>query len=175
MQFLLQIGGIRFLYDNLVESLNQFRNSPGFGCILAHSMGLGKTLQLISFTDIFMRYTGAKTVLCIVPINTLQNWVAEFDQWLPARNNQQVNTRPQSNESSRAGESSQDTNSEGQSNGQAGGVQKQFRTFRLFVVNDMHKTTDSRLGVIGKLFFCLIQHRYHKLQVFTTFWVKIGS
>ena len=150
MPFHFQIGGIRFLYDNLVESLNRFGTSPGFGCILAHSMGLGKTLQLISFTDIFMRYTGAKTVLCIVPINTLQNWVAEFDQWLPARTKQNVCKRGQSNEEgSRADENSQDTNSE--SNGQAGGGgQKQFRTFRLFVVNDMHKTTDSRLSVIGE-------------------------
>uniref|UniRef100_K1QU65 Helicase ARIP4 n=1 Tax=Magallana gigas TaxID=29159 RepID=K1QU65_MAGGI len=29
-----QIGGVRFLYDNLIESLSRFHNSPGFGCIL---------------------------------------------------------------------------------------------------------------------------------------------
>lgn len=78
-----QIGGIRFLYDNLVESLKRFANSAGFGCVLAHSMGLGKTLQVISFTDIVLRYTTARRVLCIVPINTLQNWIAEYDMWLP--------------------------------------------------------------------------------------------
>nr|XP_033325111.1 uncharacterized protein LOC117219783 isoform X2 [Megalopta genalis] len=78
-----QIGGIRFLYDNIVESIDRYKNSSGFGCILAHSMGLGKTLQVASFCDIFFRCTTAKTVLCIMPINTLQNWLAEFNMWLP--------------------------------------------------------------------------------------------
>ncbi|RWS14079.1 helicase ARIP4-like protein [Dinothrombium tinctorium] len=80
-----QIGGIRFLYDNLIENLSQFDRSLGYGCILAHSMGLGKTLQIISFIDIFLTYTSARHVLCIVPINTLQNWIAEFDMWLPVK------------------------------------------------------------------------------------------
>ena len=79
-----QIGGIRFLYDNVVESLDQFSISAGFGCILAHSMGLGKTFQVIAFSDVFLRNTGAKTVLIIVPINTIQNWMAEYNSWLPS-------------------------------------------------------------------------------------------
>lgn len=78
-----QIGGIRFLYDNLVESLERFSSSSGFGCILAHSMGLGKTLQVISFIDVLFRHTQAHTVLAIVPVNTLQNWLSEFNQWVP--------------------------------------------------------------------------------------------
>lgn len=78
-----QIGGIRFLYDNIVESIERFKTSSGFGCILAHSMGLGKTMQVASFCDIFFRCTSSRTVLCIMPINTLQNWLAEFNMWLP--------------------------------------------------------------------------------------------
>lgn len=66
----LQIGGIRFLYDNLVESMERFSSSSGFGCILAHSMGLGKTLQVISFIDVLFRHTQAHTVLAIVPVST---------------------------------------------------------------------------------------------------------
>lgn len=64
-----KVGGIRFLYDNLVESLERYKSSSGFGCILAHSMGLGKTLQVISFIDILLRNTEAHTVLAIVPVS----------------------------------------------------------------------------------------------------------
>ncbi|CAB1336294.1 unnamed protein product [Coregonus sp. 'balchen'] len=67
------IGGIRFLYDNLVESLERFKRSSGFGCILAHSMGLGKTLQVISFIDILLKHTQAHTVLAIVPVHILND------------------------------------------------------------------------------------------------------
>lgn len=66
----LKIGGIRFMFDNIVESIKHYETSRGFGCILAHSMGLGKTLQVISFIDVFLKHTGAKTVLCVVPVMT---------------------------------------------------------------------------------------------------------
>ena len=59
------------MYDNIVETLSNFDASPGFGCILAHSMGLGKTLQVISFVDVFLRFTSARTVLCVVPVSGL--------------------------------------------------------------------------------------------------------
>lgn len=47
-------------------------------------------LQVVGFTDVFMKHTCAKTVLIIVPINTLQNWINEFDMWLPSKANIQV-------------------------------------------------------------------------------------
>ena len=55
-----QIGGVRFLYDNIVESLTGFSASQGYGCILAHSMGLGKLnfIYIIMFivkTDIYVQ------------------------------------------------------------------------------------------------------------------------
>uniref|UniRef100_A0A4W4ERE5 RAD54 like 2 n=1 Tax=Electrophorus electricus TaxID=8005 RepID=A0A4W4ERE5_ELEEL len=116
-----QIGGIRFLYDNLVESLERFKNGWGFGCILAHSMGLGKTLQVISFIDILLRHTGAHTVLAIVPVNTLHNWLAEFNLWVPTPEALPLNNDP---------------------------TYITPRTFKVHILNDEHKTTATRSKVV---------------------------
>ncbi|XP_076857381.1 helicase ARIP4-like, partial [Brachyhypopomus gauderio] len=116
-----QIGGVRFLYDNLVESLRRFRSGSGFGCILAHSMGLGKTLQVISFIDILLRHTGAHTVLAIVPVNTLHNWLAEFNLWVPPPEALPPDTDP---------------------------AHITPRTFKVHILNDEHKTTAARCKVV---------------------------
>lgn len=116
-------GGVRFLYDNVVESINRFESSSGFGCILAHSMGLGKTLQIVTFCDIFLRHTPARTVLCIMPINTLQNWMAEFNMWVPTEENA--------------------PNSPLHAHGEV-----RPRNFNLHVLNDSHKTLVARAKVI---------------------------
>jgi len=118
-----QIGGVRFLYDNVVESVSRYSQSPGFGCILAHSMGLGKTMQIVSFIDIFLSHTPAKKVLCIVPINTIQNWLAEFNYWLPAKG-----------ESSRISENGTDVKN---------------REFPIHVLNDSLKNLPQRAAVIA--------------------------
>jgi len=78
-----QIGGIRFMYDCIIENLTKVKSYEGIGCVLSHSMGLGKTLQVIAFSEIFLRVTPHRTILCIVPVNTIQNWISEFDNWLP--------------------------------------------------------------------------------------------
>uniref|UniRef100_A0AAR2JYD4 RAD54 like 2 n=1 Tax=Pygocentrus nattereri TaxID=42514 RepID=A0AAR2JYD4_PYGNA len=114
-----QIGGIRFLYDNLVETLKRFHSGSGSGCILAHSMGLGKTLQVISFIDIVLRHTGAHTVLAIV--NTLQNWLAEFNLWIPPPEALPPDTDP---------------------------AYITPRTFKVHILNDEHKTTSTRAKVV---------------------------
>ncbi|XP_023947915.1 uncharacterized protein LOC112052903 [Bicyclus anynana] len=116
-----QIGGVRFLFDNIIESVQRFSTSTGFGCILAHSMGLGKTLQIVCFCDIFLRHTNSKTVLCIMPINTLQNWVAEFNMWLPL----------------------DATNSPLAAHGEV-----RPRNFPIYVLNDSHKTLQMRAKVV---------------------------
>ena len=53
-------------------------------------------MQIISFVDILLTHTVARSVLCIVPINTIQNWMAEFNFWLPEEvrdSDQTVQTR----------------------------------------------------------------------------------
>lgn len=69
-----QCDGIRFLWNNVFESIDAIQNKKeqGSGCILAHCMGLGKTLQVISFIHTIFNYdqiTKVRTCLVLCPIN----------------------------------------------------------------------------------------------------------
>lgn len=71
-----QVDGIKFLFKNCFE-----KNS---GCILAHCMGLGKTLQVISLihTVINSREYETNKILVLCPISTIMNWKEEIVRWL---------------------------------------------------------------------------------------------
>ncbi|XP_050055172.1 transcriptional regulator ATRX homolog isoform X3 [Aphis gossypii] len=79
-----QMKGIKFLWNSVFESLSRIKEHKGNGSILAHCMGLGKTLQIISLIHTLFRYseTGIKTVLIITPNATIENWCKEFHKWL---------------------------------------------------------------------------------------------
>ncbi|KAK8487918.1 hypothetical protein V6N11_014375 [Hibiscus sabdariffa] len=82
-----QIAGIRFMWENIIQSITKVKSGDkGLGCILAHTMGLGKTLQVIAFLYTAMRSVdlGLKTALIVTPVNVLHNWRQEFMKWKPA-------------------------------------------------------------------------------------------
>lgn len=80
-----QVEGIKFMYDCCYGSVDDLNKGlPGSGCILAHCMGLGKTLQLITLLHTVICYPQLKTdkVLVICPKSTVMNWKEEIERWL---------------------------------------------------------------------------------------------
>ncbi|EDS34030.1 transcriptional regulator ATRX [Culex quinquefasciatus] len=80
-----QANGIKFMFDACFESLERARNSKGSGCILAHCMGLGKTLQVVTLCHTLLsnsESTGVERILVICPLSTVLNWVNEFRIWM---------------------------------------------------------------------------------------------
>jgi transcriptional regulator ATRX len=78
-----QCDGIRFLWNNVFESIDAIENKKqqGSGCILAHCMGLGKTLQVISFIHTIFNYdkiTNVRTCLVLCPINAGKKEIFRF-------------------------------------------------------------------------------------------------
>eukprot|EP01063_Lacrimia_lanifica_P039981 TRINITY_DN8929_c0_g1_i3.p1 TRINITY_DN8929_c0_g1~~TRINITY_DN8929_c0_g1_i3.p1 ORF type:complete len:719 (+),score=291.62 TRINITY_DN8929_c0_g1_i3:81-2237(+) len=68
-----QIDGVRFMYRHIAVN--------GQGCMLAHSMGLGKSAQVVVLTSLVMKYNAVKTLLLVTPKSTLPGWCAEFPLW----------------------------------------------------------------------------------------------
>ncbi|XP_020296025.1 transcriptional regulator ATRX-like isoform X2 [Pseudomyrmex gracilis] len=79
-----QAEGIKFMWDACFESLERTKTTSGSGCIIAHCMGLGKTLQIIALTHTLLTHeeTGIKTVLVVCPLSTVLNWRQEYETWL---------------------------------------------------------------------------------------------
>jgi SNF2 family DNA or RNA helicase len=81
---------------NILFSMSKAKTSIG-GCILAHNMGLGKSLSCVALLHALFHHPSLKssgttrrlvhTVLLVVPVNTLANWENEFDKWTGSMRN----------------------------------------------------------------------------------------
>ncbi|KUI62635.1 Protein CHROMATIN REMODELING 20 [Cytospora mali] len=86
-----QIDGVRFMWDQLLSESNQ-------GCLLAHTMGLGKTMQVVTLlTAIQDAATSSdpkvscqipdhlkeSRTLILCPAGLLNNWMDELLYWAP--------------------------------------------------------------------------------------------
>ena len=60
-----QLDGARFMFENVVRSLSALSaGDNGGGCVLAHSMGLGKSMQVVTLLHTLLRKrAGARAVL----------------------------------------------------------------------------------------------------------------
>ncbi|XP_066504540.1 transcriptional regulator ATRX isoform X2 [Hoplias malabaricus] len=78
-----QVDGVQFIWDCCCESVKKVKKSEGSGCILAHCMGLGKTLQVVTFlhTMLLCEKLEFTTALVVCPLNTVLNWLNEFEKW----------------------------------------------------------------------------------------------
>ncbi|XP_050984110.1 transcriptional regulator ATRX [Labeo rohita] len=78
-----QVDGVQFMWDCCCESVKKVEKSCGSGCILAHCMGLGKTLQVVTFlhTVLLCEKLNFTTALVVCPLNTVLNWLNEFEKW----------------------------------------------------------------------------------------------
>ncbi|XP_055015497.1 transcriptional regulator ATRX isoform X2 [Boleophthalmus pectinirostris] len=78
-----QVDGVQFMWDCCCESVKKVKKSAGSGCILAHCMGLGKTLQVVTFlhTLLLCEKLDFTTALVVCPLNTVLNWLNEFEKW----------------------------------------------------------------------------------------------
>uniref|UniRef100_A0A6Q2YIC0 DNA helicase n=1 Tax=Esox lucius TaxID=8010 RepID=A0A6Q2YIC0_ESOLU len=78
-----QVDGVQFMWDCCCESVKKTKTSSGSGCILAHCMGLGKTLQVVTLvhTLLLCEKLEFSTALIVCPLNTVLNWLNEFEKW----------------------------------------------------------------------------------------------
>lgn len=87
-----QVEGIRFLWNIVFETMDKTNNTDGTGCILAHRMGIGKTLQIITliYTILCHVKLNIKTFLIICPPGLIYNWMDEIYKWLKDIDNGEV-------------------------------------------------------------------------------------
>lgn len=80
-----QKEGLQFMWDKCFENIEMLeKGRQGSGCLLAHCMGLGKTLQAVALVHTLFSHqqqTKIHRVLILMPINVQLNWRGEFKKW----------------------------------------------------------------------------------------------
>ncbi|KAI2639781.1 P-loop containing nucleoside triphosphate hydrolase protein [Hypomontagnella submonticulosa] len=97
-----QVDGVRFMWDRIVGSKEQNRQLEGQGCLLAHTMGLGKSMQVVtllvaiseaaksgdeSISSQIPDHLRQSKTLFLVPASLVDNWIDEFLLWAPQGHN----------------------------------------------------------------------------------------
>lgn len=103
-----QVDGVKFMWNTTFDDLSTFsatqtdqanedsKIEATKGCILAHNMGLGKTLQVVTLIHTLLCHPALRyrkqgssiksrmisRVLLVVPVNVLENWKHEFAKWI---------------------------------------------------------------------------------------------
>ncbi|XP_045521846.1 uncharacterized protein LOC123712689 [Pieris brassicae] len=80
-----QYEGVKFMWDACFETVERVSGGhPGSGCILAHCMGLGKTLQVLALLHTVLTHPmlNIRRVLVCCPLSTVLNWVDEIHKWI---------------------------------------------------------------------------------------------
>lgn len=144
-----QIDGIRFMYECCYGSVNSLKEHPGSGCILAHCMGLGKTLQLIALLHTVISYPQLKTnkVLVICPKSTVLNWKEEIERWLrPIRGGRKLKLLQFQDQSTieQKLEILREWNKCGNESGRAGCLLLGYEAFRMLVFAHTQKKAKQR-------------------------------
>ncbi len=69
------------MWKKVVEEAESRNDRHMPGCILAHHMGLGKTLSTIVFLLRFFKEKKGRRAMVVCPPTLIANWVREFDKW----------------------------------------------------------------------------------------------
>ena len=85
-----QRDGVKFMYECVMGlRASVHTNKAHTGCLLAHEMGLGKTLQVIALIWTLLKQSPfkrgmptVKRVIVCVPASLVGNWAGEFKKWL---------------------------------------------------------------------------------------------
>lgn len=87
-----QVEGIRFIWNTVFETIDRTNSTDGTGCILAHRMGVGKTLQVITlmYSILCQSQLNIKTFLIICPPGLIYNWMDEIYKWLKDIDNDNI-------------------------------------------------------------------------------------